>query len=132
MNNEDLQTALKESDLKGLNSMKKEIDLQDSTNSVDFFDQPDSTKPLQPHHLDSANINDLSEQIKEAEAASYIKEEQANDKAKLKNDETPQKVKIILHIPEAISREKGSDANTQEALDLTYRTSKGFLNNRPS
>ena len=130
ISSEALKTAMKDSDLTGLSQIKNELDLQDAKNTVDFFDQPTNTKPLKIN-LSSANIGDLSEQIKEAEAGIEAKEEKegaAAEKTKSKGDEEdPQKVKIILHIPESISKEKGTDANTQETLDLLTEQAKAFL-----
>ncbi|XP_012557208.2 uncharacterized protein LOC100201718 isoform X1 [Hydra vulgaris] len=112
LNNEDLKHAVEDSDLKGFDAIKNEIALQDAKTTVDFFNQPSSAKLLSSH-LSSGNINDLSQDIKD-------------DNVKM--DDDPQKVKIILHIPESASKEKGGDWNTQEALDIFTEQAKAYLN----
>ena len=95
--------------------------MQDAKSTVDFFNQPNSARPLSTHL--SNNINDLTQAIKDSGAFEKIKVDD-NDKG----DDDPQKVKIILHIPETVSKEKGGDWNTQEALDIFTEQAKAYLN----
>lgn len=123
LNSEEINNAIKQSDLKGLSEMKSEIDLQDEKNTVDFFNQPNTAKSFS-HHLDiSPNMRELTQQVKEAEAGVE------NESIKSTNEEDPQKVKIILHIPEGISKQKEKDTNTntKEAVKSLEEQAKAFL-----
>ena len=108
INNAEIRSVMADSDLKGLSQIKHALDDQDTKNSVEYYDQP-NTKAGKPE----TSLNELSEEFKEAE-----RDIEGYSPAKNTGSDQSGNVKIVLHIPDhSNSKSKGLDETIKKKIE---------------
>lgn len=117
INNDDLKDAIKESDLKGLKQIRKELDAQDLRTAMDYFGKAEKAERehLRPigHPIDApvSVSSSGNEKLEDGEGIA-LKDEKGHDK-----------VSAILHILQILSKRR----NEKHAVDEESVTGKQYL-----
>ena len=110
INTDALSAAMQDSDLKGMQQIKDQLDAQDTKNTVEFFGGQGAKVDTGETH---ASLQDLNDELKQAEDDQNTAAEKEKESAK--QVDNPQKVKIVLHIPDA-AKAQDAVASLQKSI----------------
>jgi len=125
-NSAEIKTAMADSDLKGLTQIKSALDDQNTKNAVEFFHHAGKGEDAFRQKSNSSEISlaELSEEFKEAQQGGFDYDDADEPSSK------PQKVKIVLHIPDSggsKNREKETERAATETIQKITENAEQFF-----